>query len=360
MVVSKLPQVNALVGHADLFTTVIAKIQRMRKVSGAVACVCLLVLVLVAPLSSKQKGYRAARQRAIEATDIFSSFPLQIHANFHIYALDGPVDGRYQYSQLSTDERRVDILSATFSESTLDKGGAQYVVRSRDLRPLAIWYLTLLIQEAHSFPSEALTSKATSSLQNGRAVTCFGTPLADVGDQMCFDVETGALASWEWTVNTDRQRLEYSNYQEVDAKFFPTKMCRFRHGKLLAEVEVDSISHEAPDPKLYVPPANASKQEICKNFQPADVEYSAAYFNIRSSFKSGYVVVGGSIDNRGTVQKTDIQESTGANLNEAALRALRALLIHPAKCDGNKVPAFFRFQIWFSPVEHSDSFQSFR
>jgi hypothetical protein len=58
--------------------------------------------------------------------------------------------------------------------------------------------------------------------------------------------------------------------------------------------------------------------------------------------------------------ETEIQQSSGRKLDEAALRALKEVRTHPAKCDGHTVPSFFRLQIWFSPALHPDSFESFR
>ena len=123
---------------------------------------------------------------------------------------------------------------------------------------------------------------------------------------------------------------------------------------------MDSIGHAPLDAKLFDPPPNASKQEACKRFARAEAEYTTEYFRIRSDYNSGSVVIAGALDDRGKIGQTEIQQSADRKMDEAALKALKEVHIHPAKCDGRAIPSFFRLQIWFSPSMHPDSFQSFR
>ena len=313
--------------------------------------------------TNAQKAYEAARQRATDTTDIFDSGTVDIHASFRIYPAAGQITGTYRYSQLSKNEVRVDVQSPDFNESLLERGGEQYTLRSRDLEPLAIWYLRQLVRTAHAVP-HYLVSSTTQDSPNS---TCFGqertpgTRFEYYGARVCFDQDTGVLMSAEWSFNTDRDRLEFSDFQKVEGKLFPATMRRFRNGKLFVEVSVETVTHAGANEALFVPPTNAVRQQLCTKFQPAEQsEYSEDYFRIRSSYKSGSVVIGGLLDEQGKVQKTEIEESDGAKMDEAALNALKETHVHPAKCDGKAVQAFFRFQIWFSPAPHPDSFQSFR
>jgi hypothetical protein len=180
------------------------------------------------------------------------------------------------------------------------------------------------------------------------------------GYKACFDTDNGALATWEWSLNTELHSFEYSRFLHNGNKLLPSTMRRFRNGALLAEVQVDSISNAFMDTQLFDSPANALKQGACKRFQPAAADYTKEYFQIRSDYRSGSVIIAGSLDDRGKALDTEIQQSAGPKMDEAALKALNEVHIHPAKCDGHATPSFFRLQIWFSPALHPDSFESFR
>jgi TonB family protein len=342
-----------------------AKIRIVRNIPARLLA-CFLVLTLQPAFSreNNQTSYEAARLQASEAVDLFSAGPVQIHSSFHLHVLAGQLDGTYQYSQLSRDEFREDIQIPAFNESIVSRSGERYVSRSKELEPLPIWYVRELIYFAHMIPAGARVSTATTSALNGQNVKCYasekGLLLEFPGYKACFDMETGLLAALELSFNTSVHRFEYSRFLRNGKKFFPGTMRRFHNGELLAEVDVDSIGNTSMDVKLFDPPAAALKQGGCKHFQPAEIDYTKEYFQIRSEHPSGSVIVAASLDDRGKVVETEIQQSSGRKMDEAALRALKEVRIHPAKCDGHTVPSFFRLQIWFSPALHPDSFESFR
>jgi len=215
-------------------------------------------------------------------------------------------------------------------------------------------------------PGKAPVSKLTTPIQNGKKLKCYASetgpfgPTEFFGYQACFDVETGVLASRESSLNGDLYRYEYSKFLRQDSKLFPATMRGFHNGKLSAEVTVDSITYGPMDAELLSPPAKASKQDACKTFRGAEAEYSKEYFQIRSEYRSGSVVIAGSLDDHGKVQETEIQQPADPKMDGAALRALKEIQFRPAKCDGNAIPSLFRLQIWFSPALHPDSFESFR
>ena len=70
--------------------------------------------------------------------------------------------------------------------------------------------------------------------------------------------------------------------------------------------------------------------------------------------------IGGLVDDRGTVQEAEIQESGGPDLDQLALNALKQIHLNSAKCDRKHISSFFEFQIWFAPASHPDQFYSFR
>ena len=331
------------------------------------ALTLLLVLCLPCGLSAenKAKAYETARQRASEIVDIFSAGPVQIRSTFQLHTLAGQIDGTYQYDQTTSKENREDIETPNFKESVVYREGERYLSRSEEFEPLPISHLRQLIQFVHLIPVGAPFSKVTNSVINGRSVTCYalekGPFLSEfAGYQACFDTGSGVLVALEWRYNTDLDRFEYSRFLHSGEKLFPGTMRRFLNGNLLEEVNVTEISNAAPDPKLFVPPTDAIKQMDCGHFQPAQADYSNKYFDIRSDYKSGSVVVAGLVDDHGRVLKTEIQRSDGSKLNDAAMKALKEVRIHPAKCDGHAIQSFFRLQIWFSPALHPDSFESVR
>jgi len=244
-------------------------------------------------------------------------------------------------------------------------GGEVYFSRSKEFEPLPISYLRELIYFAHIMPAFAPVSTATTSVLNGQNVKCYALERGPFfsefsGYKACFDTSTGVLATWDWSLNTELHSFEYSRFLHNGNKLFPGTMRRFHNGDLLAEVHVDSISNTTMDTKFFDPPVNAVKQSACKRFQPAGADYTNEYFRIRSDYKSGSVIISGSLDDRGKARDTEIQQSAGPKMDEAALKALKEVHIHPAKCDGHAIPSFFRLQIWFSPALHPDSFESFR
>jgi Gram-negative bacterial TonB protein C-terminal len=338
----------------------------MSKNSGLIICIVVLILQALALAKNPQETFESARRRATEATDIFSSGPVEIRIKFRLHTVAGQVEGSYRYSQLSNEQVREEIDSPNFSETILEEDGERYVARTRDIEPWAIWSMRHLVRLAHSISPDPFMSHINQSPQNGRELDCFAierrpsSPSEYSGSKVCFDVANSAVASAEWTLNSDEDKREYTDFQETNGKYYPRTMRRIRNGKLLVEVNVESISYTTVDKALFAPPPNTSQQPVCKKFQAADAEYYENYYSIRSSHNSGSVVIGGLVDDRGKVLKAEIQESAGDELDKAALTALKQVHLSSAKCDGKHIPSFFVFQIWFGPSPHPDSFFSFQ
>ena len=335
----------------------------MQRHSQLLVCFVFLVARLAFSGEDKQKVYEAARQRAMEVSDIFGVGPLQILATFHLHTMGGGIDGTYRYRQLSKGQYLEEIQSPSFNESIVYSAGQRYLVRSRQFEPLPISYLRELFQFA--IPADAPVSKVSTTVQMGRNLKCYvverGQGITEFsGFEACFDAETAVLASRETSFNTEVHRAEYSKFLSDGDRLFPTEMRMLRNGNPVVEVSVDSISHPPTDAKLLDPPPNASKEDVCKRFQPAEPVYSDDYFRIRSSHLSGSVIIMGSVDDRGKVRETEIQQPADPKVNQDALKAIREVRTHPAKCDGHAIASFFRLQIWFSPALHPDLFQSFR
>lgn len=310
---------------------------------------------------NKRKDYELARQKAAELTDIFSAGPVQIRSTFHLHVPSGQLDGTYRYLQLSQEEYREDIETTDFKESTVHRNGDRYLSRSRQFEPLPVLYLQELIRFAHNIP--AGIPFATVSI-NGQNAKCYaverGYMSEDSDYKACFDTGTGLLVSLEHSLNTTYHRFEYSHFLQSGGKMFPGTMRMFYNDKLLAEVSVESIVAEPIDAKALEPPADALKQADCRQFQPAEADYTTEYFHIRSGYRPGSVTVVGSVDDRGKVQETEVQQSSDQKLDGAALRALKEVHIRPARCDGHPIASSFLLQIWFSPSLHPDFFESFR
>jgi hypothetical protein len=132
-------------------------------------------------------------------------------------------------------------------------------------------------------PADEPVSTVTNSVLNGQNVKCYAwekEPLLSEygGYKACFEMDTGMLAAWEWSFNTELHRFEYSRFLHNGKKLFPGTMRRFRNGDLLTEVNVDSISNASMDTKVLDPPSNAIKQAPCTRFQPAEADYTNEYF----------------------------------------------------------------------------------
>ena len=338
----------------------------MRNGSFLLTCIAVLAGSIVLHAESKQRAYEAARRHALDATDIFSSGPVQIRSTFHLHLVGGQVEGTYLFSRASKEDFREDVHLQDFNESVVSRSGERYVLRSKDLEPLAVSYLRDLIHLPHVVPIDAPASKISTSVLNGQNVECYTVDrhysvfagFSDYTD--CFDPVSGALTAVEWSFNSETHRFEYLGFVHIGSKLFPSILRRFHNGSLLLEANVDSISNAGIDANFFDPPKNSLKQSACERFEPARPEYGEKYFRIRSEYDSGAVVVAGSLDDHGKVQETEVQQSGGSKLDSAALDAVKEVHIHPAKCDGHATPSLFRLEVWFSPALHPDSFQSFR
>jgi hypothetical protein len=338
----------------------------VRRALGLLACLLVCAAHLVFAADSKQKSYETARQQAREMTDIFAAGPLQIQAKFRVHVLSGEFGGSYQYSQIEKDEYREDFQIVDFHELVVYRRGERFVQRSKDLEPLPIWYVRELVYLSRTAVGKAPVSKLRTTTQNGENVRCYSFergafgPSEFSGYEACFEVNTGPLATVEWSFNNELHRFEYSNFLHDQDKLFPGTMRRFRNGALIAEVNVDAITHSPADAKLLDPPTGALKEDACSTFKPAEAEYRSGYFQIRSEYKSASVVIAGSLDDRGKIREAEIQQSGGPKIDAAALRAIKEIHFRPAKCDGRAISSMFRLEIWFSPALHPDLFQSFR
>jgi hypothetical protein len=336
------------------------KIKAMFRTSIVVGCSLLFALQPLLVAENREKAYEDAGKRANEITDIFSSGPLQIHARVRVNAATGPIDGTYRYTQLSKDDVRVDVQIPGYTESIITRNGEQYFTRSRDLQPLPISYLYALVKNDHSILWKDHVSKVITSLQNGRTVRCYVATWHDGRGETCFDIESGVLTSSERRFNTYVDMTEFSEFRREDNKLFPAMM-RFHSGKLLVEVQVDSIDHSSVESKFFDPPSNATKQERRKVFRSAEAVYSPDYWqHVPYSYKSGAVIIAGRLDEHGKILISEIQESSGPKIDAAAMRALNEVYVHPATCDGKTIPSFFRFQLGFSSGSHSVRFYSLR
>jgi TonB family protein len=330
-----------------------------------------LILLLVLTLhpsfagENKQAAYKAALQKASAVTDIFGDGPLRMRATFRLISPSGELDGSYVYTRLSNEQVREDIDTKDFAESIVRNGAACYILRSKTFEPLPVVHLRQLIYLTHSVVDAGNITKTTTTPQNPE-IKCYAMERGGYGTsefygyEACFNENSAALSRLVWSFNTDWHKFEYSDFLPDSKKVFPRTMRRIHNGKLVAEAKVDSIDHGPFDVKLLDPLPNASKQDSCGKFKPASANFDPQYFEIRSKNDNGSVVIAGSVDDHGRIGATEIQQSAGSSVDEAALKALTKLRIQPAKCDGHAVPSKFRLHIWFSPAPHPDGFESFR
>lgn len=324
---------------------------------------CSLLFALQTPLVAEnpEKAYEDAGKRANEITDIFSSGPLQIHARVRVNTAAGLIDGTYRYTQLSKDDVRVDVQIPGYTESIITRDGDQYFTRSRDLQPLPISYLYALVKNDPPILWKGQASKVITSLQNGRTVRCYVTTWHNDRSEACFDIESGVNTSRERRFDTYSDMTEFSEFRREDNKLFPAMMRRSHGGKLLVEVQVDSIDHSSVESKFFDPPSNATKQERCKVFRSAEVGLSPDYGqHLPYSYKSGVVIIAGRLDEHGKILSSEVQESGGPKADAAAMKALNEPYFHPATCDGKTIPSFFRFQLWLTSYSVAVQFYSLR
>ena len=330
-----------------------------------------LVLIFSLPgcslAENKSKSYQTAEQQAYDLSDVFSSRPVHVRATIHSYGLL-TVEGSYELIQASKDQLREQVRTPNFSEIRFNNHGEWYIARSKIVEPLPIARAVEVIRGARIIARDAPISEITNSHESGADARCYRTLPVQPGRftsyEACFDVRTGSLVSWSSGFNNERQRFEYSNFQQDGNKMFPWAMRFYKNGKLLSEVIVEALSHEVPEDAAHVfdPPTNAVKLESCKKLERAEPQYTGQYFNLRSDSKAEgkTVVLAGTLDDRGRPANVEIQQSADERTDKLALQAVNELHPKAAKCDGKATPSLFRLQIWFSPVFHPDSFESFR
>lgn len=336
----------------------------MRRTSQVWTCFIIALVQCAFPRENKKKDYEAARQQAVDAVNVFSVNPLKIRATFHLHLQDGEIVGTYEYDQISKNKYREQLTIPEMSETTIFRDGQEYSERSMKFEPLPVFYLRELIHSPDAIPTNVPISKVTKDVQNGEDINCYRmeeSPFREevTGFAACFSNANGALVRRDWRFNTSLHRFEYSNFLHDEKRIYPGTMRRFRNGTLLVDFNVESITHAPLDEKLFEPPPNANKRPECRKFQPAEADYSREYFRLRSSFSTGTVIIAGSLDDHGRMQETAIQQSADPKVDEVALKALKEIHVHPAKCDGQAIPSSFRLQMWFSPALHPDAFDSF-
>ena len=326
-------------------------------------CVC-LVLVLLRPVSgeNKARSYDLARRKAAELADLYAG-PVELRGTVRLHTSVAELSGSYRYIQASKDGSREELQFPEFTELRIRKSGTRYISRSTSMQPLLISYAHELITGRYSMPDNLAMTTVSNAVQDGRNAICYRKAGPTPKYAACFDVSSGVLMSWDWQSQGDEHRFEYSNFVNDGGKMVARTMRRLKNGKLLVEVEINSVSHGSPADWIFDAPSNAIKQEECKKFEQATRFYTPSFFSLLSHYQSerdGTVIIAGVLDDHGRIVEKEIQQFIGTSADNQVLGAMEAIQFTAAKCDGRRVPSLFRFEVWFSrQMWQADSFLSF-
>ena len=242
-------------------------------------CVC-LVLVLLRP------GVGRIRP---EATIWRAEKPpnSQIYTagqwNFAVQAASTPQSPNCPAATATSKRPRTGLGKSCNSQNSLSSGFARVErATSRDQRVCSHYsYPTAeLITGRYSMPDNLAMATVSNAVQDGRNAICYRKAGPTPKYAACFDVSSGVLMSWDWQSQGDEHRFEYSNFVNDGGKMVARTMRRLKNGKLLMEVEINSVSDGSPADWIFDAPSNAIKQEECKKFEQATRFYTPSFFSL--------------------------------------------------------------------------------
>lgn len=314
-------------------------------------CCLLLGAVSAYGAADKLQEAEAFLARARERSDIRAqgSPPFLLRALVRLVNVpNGPVEGRYEEIRDSRGHWRRAISVPDLKFSVLEVGDGRRIHRASitTYQPYFEYRMRQLLSLGNGprIPkSEDVTKIATRRIRN-RSATCFHSRKKGTKREVCFDSETGLLASEREHSGDAKWTFEYLNYASFGTKSYPRLMRQREQKKVFVEIEITELTTGAePAASLFTPLARAVAWPDCeKPFPPETLEapqprYTRGVrrFRGRGSVIT-YIVVG--IDGKAyhvTPVRSDAFSLTKATLDTISHR----WRFRPAMCQGEAVPA---------------------
>jgi TonB family protein len=305
-----------------------------------IACVGLIgaCLGLSGSVSAKEspedKGrplLKAAAAQSLLHPDGHSS--AQVKLNFQIRSSSSKaMQGSYSQWFNSAGEWRKDLAVSDYTDIDIGRGSTRWLKRSLDFVPMqAIWAKEIFNNFAQLDDPDEVIERYFTTSEHHIELRCMDMRREKPTRTLCVN-EQGNMAR----TTTGEYIYEYSDFQQVGAKFIPRQVVLKREEQVVLE---GTITGEAIDPgdnaSLLLPPAGSTERSGClvptlpKLAKKTAPSYPQA---ARLGNKQGRVGLYALIAADGSTHNLQVIQTAGKELDDAAFDAVSHWQYEPSRC----------------------------
>src|SRR6266850_2128590 len=278
-----------------------------------------------AGMTEKAKDLVAIRGKGMPGFRMFGDLRIWVKK-------DSPADGKYLLVWTPEGRWREEIVFKGYNRLRIGDGKHFWQVRSMDQEYAPIFELERLMDVSRELKHQegARLSPSRPQKIDGQEADCIKRERSGFTESLCFDSKSGALLRYvpvgKLDVPLRFRSKQYSQFQQWTDKIYPRTMRGFDGEKPMFEVKLEEIK---PLPELptdfFAPPNDSIRWADCaeggmwkskERVQPVYPE-SARVRGIE-----GIVVLGGVIEEDGTVSNLRLAFPTGTELDQAAVSAV--------------------------------------
>jgi len=320
-----------------------------------VVIVRVLTLIILCSFSvgeSKQERGWALLQRCLHETlNNANPTPYALHATFTFARPRAdPAPGTYKLQWISWDRWRREIKVGNLLEIAVGGKSKKWIQRSLDAEPLLAQRLITSIeylQDLHLDTADQIT-KINTQKRSGVQLQCVSYKrVVGLERTLCFDDRNGSLA----LVRDGLWDFEYSQPKEFDGRFLPSTIRISNQGHLRMEASVNLGTLDSMDATRCDVPLKSQEWSNCEKPVPgkALLKVPPKYpERARQDHVEGTVVLYHVMETDGSLQNLKVIQSAGADLDQAAMTAVKQWKYAPTTCEGTPIRVESETQINFT------------
>jgi TonB family protein len=280
--------------------------------------------------------------RAKEASDLRAPGRPPFHLDGTLQILRSgqpPLNGTFAIDWAEPEAWRQEYVIGDYRELRVSSDGHEWWQHTPPYEPFVVAQISMGLWH---YPQQipGAVDKIQSQTDGGRDITCAKTRSVYGKGEYCVDAATGRLI-----LDGGVPSFEYSDFVQVDAKWFPRTVRVLLRGTLVAEARVAQVSTKTTfDPARFAEPSGPGVFDLsdCKggNLQKAVVAYhpNPPYpARLRQMREQGAVSMWAVIGADGKLYDPTVLQSAGSDLDAIALSTVRQWRYSPTSCKGMPV-----------------------
>jgi TonB family protein len=266
-----------------------------------------------------------------------------------------PQQGHYISKWASRNLWSQEVTLDNFHQLLIRKDDNLYTSRNSAYTPLRVSELQDLLWVLRNEERLWETKKIRDENENGVPRRCIELRRKEAGRWnperlVCFDPKTMNVLSDEMRYANEYRRKEYSNYRDFGQHRYPTRLILFVNGSPVVKVENVILRQESLREDDFSPPPGAVVRRRCEDMKwPVAVKTPDPKYPESASQNrlTGTAVLAITVLPDGSVGTTNVIQSAGRTMDEAAQETVKKWKFKPAMCGTEAITADIRVELNF-------------